>query len=262
MRLDNYLVENDYFDTRNKAQIAIKNNNVFVNNKCINKNSYIVNSNDEVKIVGEVLKYVSKGGLKLEKAINEFNIDLSNKIMCDIGSSTGGFSDVALQNNIKKIYAIDVGSNQMDKKIRNNKKIVLYENTDFRKIDSNILLDVYIITIDVSFISVTKLLPYIDKLNNVKEIVCLIKPQFECGMEIASKYKGIILNKDIHKDIIERVIKEFNNINYYVNGLTYSPIRGGSGNIEYLLYLTKIDNNYKYDIDNIIRDGFKNKKEI
>ena len=262
MRLDNYLVENDYFDTRNKAQIAIKNNNVLVNNKCINKNSYIVNSNDEVKIVGEVLKYVSKGGLKLEKAINEFNIDLSNKIMCDIGSSTGGFSDVALQNNIKKIYAIDVGSNQMDNKIRNNKKIVLYENTDFRKIDSNILLDVDIITIDVSFISVTKLLPYINKLGNVEEIVCLIKPQFECGMEIASKYKGIILNKDIHKNIIERVIKEFNNINYYVNGLTYSPIRGGSGNIEYLLYLTKIDNNYKYDIDNIIRDGFKNKKEI
>ena len=198
MRLDNYLVENDYFDTRNKAQIAIKNNNVLVNNKCINKNSYIVNSNDEVKIVGEVLKYVSKGGLKLEKAINEFDINLSNKVMCDIGSSTGGFSDVALQNNIKKIYAIDVGSNQMDNKIRNNKKIVLYENTDFRKIDSNILLDVDIITIDVSFISVTKLLPYINKLGNVEEIVCLIKPQFECGMEIASKYKGIILNKDIH----------------------------------------------------------------
>ena len=217
MRLDNYLVENDYFDTRNKAQIAIKNNNVLVNNKCINKNSYIVNSNDEVKIVGEVLKYVSKGGLKLEKAINEFDINLSNKVMCDIGSSTGGFSDVALQNNIKKIYAIDVGSNQMDNKIRNNKKIVLYENTDFRKIDSNILLDVDIITIDVSFISVTKLLPYINKLGNVEEIVCLIKPQFECGMEIASKYKGIILNKDIHKNIIERVIKEFNNINYYVN---------------------------------------------
>ena len=141
-RIDIELVNRNIIDTRSKAQEAIKNGNVYCNNKCITKNSFQVMDSDTLEIKGELLKYVSRGGLKLEKALNEFNISLKDKIMCDIGSSTGGFSDCAIQNGVKEIYAIDVGSNQFDSKLRNNSKIHLFENTDFRNIDSSILENV------------------------------------------------------------------------------------------------------------------------
>ncbi len=256
MRLDNYLVENGLISSRSKAQMAIKNGSIYVDGKCIKKNSFNI-LNNLVEIKGELLKYVSRAGYKLEKAIKEFNLDLTNKVMMDIGSSTGGFSDCALKNNIGKIYAIDVGTNQMVDEIKNNEKVFLFENTDFRNINENDYIDTNLITIDVSFISVTKLLDKINKLKNVNEIICLIKPQFECGKDIADKYKGIILNKDIHFEIINKIIKEFNKIGFYNNGFTYSPIKGGSGNIEYLVYLTKENNNYKCDINNVIDEVFK-----
>ncbi len=255
MRLDNYLVENGLISSRSKAQMAIKNGSIYVDGKCIKKNSFNILDNI-VEIKGELLKYVSRAGYKLEKAITYFNLDLTNKVMMDIGSSTGGFSDCALKNNIGKIYAIDVGTNQMVDEIKNNEKVFLFENTDFRNINENDYIDTNLITIDVSFISVTKLLDKINKLKNVNEIICLIKPQFECGKDIADKYKGIILNKDIHFEIINKIIKEFNKIGFYNNGLTYSPIKGGSGNIEYLVYLTKINNNYKCDINKVINEVF------
>lgn len=157
-RLDIELIKRKFFETRSQAQNEIKNGIVYVNGKKITKNSYEIKEDDIIEIKGETLKYVSKGGLKLEKALKEFNINLTNKIMLDIGSSTGGFTDCALQ-------------------------------------------------------------------NNAKEVVCLIKPQFECGKEVADKYKGIILNKEIHKNIIEKIIDSFNEINYYINGLTFSPVK-------------------------------------
>ena len=254
-RIDIELVKRGIFETRNKAQNEIKNKIIFCNNICITKPSFDVTDTDIIEIKGEKLKYVSRGGLKLEKAIKEFNIDLKNKILIDIGSSTGGFSDVAIQNDIKKIYAIDVGTNQFDKTLRLNNKINLYENTDFRNIDNNIINDANIASIDVSFISVTKLTNKLKELTNLKEVICLIKPQFECGKEISDKYKGVPLNKEVHKSVIENVIKSFKDNNYYINSLTSSPIKGGNGNIEYLAYF-KRDKERSINIEEVVNKAF------
>ncbi len=254
-RIDIELVKRGIFETRNKAQNEIKNKIVYCNNVCITKPAFDVTDTDIIEIKGEKLKYVSRGGLKLEKAIKEFNIDLKNKILIDIGSSTGGFSDCALQNGIKKVYAIDVGTNQFDKTLRLNNKINLYENTDFRNIDNNIINDANIASIDVSFISVTKLTSKLKELTNLKEIICLIKPQFECGKEISDKYKGVPLNKEVHKSVIENVIKSFKDNNYYINSLTSSPIKGGNGNIEYLAYF-KRDKERSINIEEVVNKAF------
>ncbi|MBO5141735.1 MAG: TlyA family RNA methyltransferase [Clostridia bacterium] len=238
-RLDNELLEKGLFKTKSKAQQAIKSGIIYCNGKQITKCGYEVNEQTKIEIKGEVLKYVSRGGLKLEKALRTWNIDLTNKIMIDIGSSTGGFSDCAIQNGIEKIYAIDVGTEQFDKILAQNPKINLYEQTDFRTIDEEIIKDAMLITIDVSFISVTKLIEKISKLENVKEIICLIKPQFECGKEIADKFKGVILDKEVHNEVIKNVTNSFENIGYSCEGVTISPIKGGDGNTEYLAYLKK-----------------------
>ena len=258
-RLDLELVNRNVFETRNKSQNEIKKGIVYLNNKCITKPSFDVDEKDNIEIKGEILKYVSRGGLKLERAVNEFNIDLKDKIMLDIGSSTGGFTDCACQFGIGKVYAIDVGSNQFSDKLKNNNKIILMENTDFRNIDENIIKDSEICTIEVSFISVTKLIDKINKLN-LKEIICLIKPQFECGKEMADKYKGVPLNKEIHFDVINKVVNSFKKSNYYLNGLTNSPIKGGNGNIEYLAYFTKHNCNININYNDIIDKTFKNMK--
>jgi 23S rRNA (cytidine1920-2'-O)/16S rRNA (cytidine1409-2'-O)-methyltransferase len=238
-RIDIELVNRGFFESRSKAQNEIKKGIIYCNNKNVTKCSFEVNDEDKIEIKGSTLKYVSRGGLKLEKAIKEFNISLNGKIMIDIGSSTGGFSDCALQNGINKIYAIDVGTDQFNKSLLKNNKINLYEQTDFRKINNNIIKDANIATIDVSFISVTKLTNKLGQLNNLEEIICLIKPQFECGIEIANKYKGIPLNKEVHKDVINKVIESFKMINFNLKELTNSPIKGGDGNIEYLAYFTR-----------------------
>lgn len=255
-RIDIELVKRGIFETRNKAQNEIKNKIVYCNNVCITKPAFDVTDTDIIEIKGEKLKYVSRGGLKLEKAIKEFNIDLKDKTLIDIGSSTGGFSDCALQNGIKKVYAIDVGTDQFDKNLRLNNKINLYENTDFRSVDNSIINDANIASIDVSFISVTKLTNKLKELTNLKEIICLIKPQFECGKETSDKYKGVPLNKEVHESVIKNVIKSFKENNYYINNITSSPIKGGNGNIEYLAYFTK-NNESKIDIQKIINEAFK-----
>lgn len=255
-RIDIELVNRGLFETRNKAQNEIKNGIVYCNNICITKASFDVTNEDIIEIKGEKLKYVSRGGLKLEKALKVFNIDLKGKILLDIGSSTGGFSDCAIQNDIKEVYAIDVGSNQFDKKLRINKNIHLYENTDFRNIDKNIINKCDIASIDVSFISVSKLINKLGELDNLNEIVCLIKPQFECGKEVSDKYKGIPLNKDVHKAVINNIISSFNSIGYFINGLSNSPIKGGDGNIEYISYFRK-DKKENIDVNKVVNDSFR-----
>lgn len=255
-RIDIELVKRGIFETRNKAQNEIKNKIVYCNNVCITKPAFDVTENDIIEIKGEKLKYVSRGGLKLEKAIKEFNIDLNDKILIDIGSSTGGFSDCAIQNGIKKVYAIDVGTDQFDKNLRLNNKIILYENTDFRSVDNSIINDANIASIDVSFISVTKLTNKLKELTNLKEIICLIKPQFECGKEISDKYKGVPLNKEVHESVIKNVIKSFKENNYYINNITSSPIKGGNGNIEYLAYF-KRDKERSINIEEVVNKAFK-----
>lgn len=238
-RLDNELFEKCLFKTRSKAQQAIRNGIVYCDGKQITKCGYEVSELTKIEIKGEILRYVSRGGLKLEKALNIWNIDLNEKIMIDIGSSTGGFSDCAIQNGVKKIYAIDVGSEQFDKELAKNPKISLFEKTDFRNVDEEILKDANFITIDVSFISVTKLIDKISKLENIKEIVCLIKPQFECGKKVADKFKGVILDQKVHEEVKIKIINSFESIGYKLKGVTESPIRGGDGNIEYLAYFRK-----------------------
>ena len=238
-RLDIYLTENRLFPTRSKAQLAIKDGIIYCNEKQITKAGFEVKENDKIEIKGEALKYVSRGGLKLEKAIEYWNIDLTDKIMIDIGSSTGGFSDVAIQNNVGKIYAIDVGSNQFDENLAKNPKINLYENTDFREIDNEIINDANFASIDVSFISVTKIISKFKELPNLREVVCLIKPQFECGMELATKFKGIIKDEIVRKQTIEKVVSAFKEIGYNNIGVIESPIKGGDGNTEYLAYFIR-----------------------
>lgn len=248
-RLDSLLVKKGLVTSRTKGEYEIKNGNVLVDGKVVTKPS--TKFNEEVKIViNNKFDYVSKGALKLLKAIDVFNIDLSNKVMIDIGSSTGGFSDVALRNNIKKIIAVDVGSNQFK---LNDPRIELHENTDIR--NYNITDKIDMVTIDVSFISVTKIIPKIKEINP-KEIMLLIKPQFECGKEVADFYKGIPINKEVHKNVIEKIIEAFKEINYNIQDLSFSPITGGSGNIEYLGYFTK-DKDVKIDIEKVINDAFK-----
>lgn len=254
-RLDVFLVEKNYFSSRSKASYEIKNGNVEVNGKVVLKPSSKVLDTDFIHIKENTLKYVSRGGLKLEKAISSFHLNLKNKIMLDIGCSTGGFCDCALQNEIGHIYAVDVGKDQFTKTLLESNKISLYENTDikdFQVEDKNISF----VTMDVSFISVTKLLFVLSKIPTLKEVVCLIKPQFECGKEIADRYKGIPLNKKVHYDVIQKVISAFKQEHFYLQGLTFSPIKGGSGNIEYLAYLTKEKEEKNIDYALVIDHAF------
>ena len=254
-RLDNVIVTLGLVSTRNKGQYEIENGNVLVNGEVVTKASKKVSLEDNITIKDR-FDYVSKGALKLLKAKDVFNIDFNNKTMLDIGSSTGGFSDVALRNNIKKVIAVDVGTNQFDSVLKQDKRVELHEGTDIRSIILTEEIDM--VTIDISFISVLKI---VDKINeiNPKEIVLLIKPQFECGKDIADKYKGVPLDKEVHYNVINNVIDSFKKIGYNIQNLTYSPIKGGSGNIEYLAYFKKKEN-ISIDIKKVIEDGFNNFK--
>lgn len=257
-RLDKELTQRGLVPSRSKAQELIKSNLVLCDDKVVSKSNFLVDENTKIKILeNDKLKYVSRGGLKLEKAINTFNIDFSGKKVLDIGSSTGGFCDCALKAGAKHITAVDVGTNLMHKSLRNNKKIDLHEKTNFKEFDSKYFKDIDIIVCDVSFISLRQI---IDKIYSEKiktDIICLIKPQFECGKDIARKYKGVILNKEVHFNVINSLRNYFNNLGFFMKNLTYSPIRGGDGNIEYLAFLTnKINKNENIDIKELIKIAF------
>lgn len=258
-RLDIELVNRQICETRSKAQMEIKNSNILVNGKTITKPAFDVESTDIITLNHEVLEYVSRGGLKLEKALNDFNIDLTNKTMLDIGSSTGGFTDCALKHNTKEVICVDVGSNQLDKSLRKNEKVHVFENTDIRNFDNLLLSTVNLITIDISFISVTKIINKLSTIN-AKEIICLIKPQFECGKTIADKYKGIVLDKEVHENVIKNVVNAFKEINYNLKNITFSPVKGGNGNIEYLAYFTNEEINSTINFKDLVSTTFKTMK--
>lgn len=238
MRLDKYLVEKMGIESRNKAQEIIQNNLISVNGNIHNKNNFDIKETDIVKVFGNNL-YVSRAALKLEHAINFFNIDFKNKNVIDIGSSTGGFVQVALQKNAKIIYAIDVGSNQLHDTLRDNKNIVVMENTNFKNVkNSDFKHKIDIITCDVSFISSKDILKKIKELFSEKiEMVFLLKPQFEAGKEIIKKHKGFVPEK-YHKKIIQDYADFCLMNNIKILGIEKSPIIGAKlGNEEYLLYL-------------------------
>lgn len=242
--------------SRQKSQELIQNNNVTVNGRVINKASYKVNSKDEVIInnIEKILKYVGRGGYKLEKAIDTFNIDIKG-ICIDIGASTGGFTDCMLQNGAEMVYAVDVGSNQLAESLRNDTRVVSMENTDIRNAS---IPKADFIGCDVSFISLTKIFKTV--FNVLKDNGCgvfLIKPQFEAGKENISK-NGIVKNPKIHKKVIRDIINNARENGLDVKALTYSPIQGGDGNIEYLIYINKIRDTVikQNDIDLVVESAF------
>lgn len=239
-RLDQFLVEKGYFESRAKAQAMIISGKVLVNEKKIEKAGTLIAADSKIRILGDKLKYVSRGGLKLEKALTEFKITVSDKICIDIGASTGGFTDCLLQSGAKKVYAVDVGYGQLDLKIRNDKRVVVKEKTNARYLSkSDFDESVDIVTIDVSFISLTKILPSIfPLLKENGDVIALVKPQFEAKKEQVSK-GGIIKDEKVHKEVLEKVKKSAVEIGFNFIAVCESPIFGADGNKEFLIHLKK-----------------------
>ncbi len=240
-RLDVLLVSKGMAESREKAKAVIMSGNVFVNGQREDKAGSVFDEEKiQIEVKGQALKYVSRGGLKLEKAIERFDIVLTGKICMDIGASTGGFTDCMLQNGAKKVYSVDVGHGQLAWKLRNDERVVCMEKTNFRYLlREQIEDDLDFASVDVSFISLTKiLLPARNLLKDKGRIVCLIKPQFEAGKEKVGK-KGVVREAGTHMEVIEKVIDHADSLGYDVLNLEFSPIKGPEGNIEYLLYIEK-----------------------
>ena len=240
-RLDVLLVEQGFATSREKAKAIIMSGNVFVNGQREDKAGTTFDpAKASIEVKGHTLKYVSRGGLKLEKAMQQFDIILENKICMDIGASTGGFTDCMLQNGAKKVYSVDVGHGQLAWSLRNDERVVCMEKTNFRYLTrEDIQDDLDFASVDVSFISLSKiLLPARSLLCDGGQMVCLIKPQFEAGKEKVGK-KGVVREQSVHQEVIEKIYTLTDIIGFRVLGLEYSPIKGPEGNIEYLIHIEK-----------------------
>lgn len=256
-RLDILLVEKGLVTSRERAKTTIMSGIVYINNQKALKAGEMISEDAEIVVRGATLKYVSRGGLKLEKAIALYKIDPSDKICMDIGSSTGGFTDCLLQNNAKKVYAIDVGYGQLAWSLRTDERVVSMERTNFRKVTSEQISDEpSLATVDVSFISLKIILPVAYELmSDDAEILCLVKPQFEAGREKVGK-KGVVRDKEVHKEVLYNFISNARNANFYVYDITYSPIKGPEGNIEFLAYIKKQENEYEISkVEEIVEDA-------
>ena len=258
-RLDVLLVKRGLAVSREKAKAVIMAGNVYVDNQKEDKAGTMFQDTVQIEVRGNTLKYVSRGGLKLEKAMTHFGVTLKEKVCMDVGSSTGGFTDCMLQNGAVKVYAIDVGHGQLDWKLRNDERVVCMEKTNIRYVvpeDLQELADFS--SIDVSFISLTKvLLPVYHLLKESGEVVCLIKPQFEAGREKVGK-KGVVRDKNVHIEVINNVIEYAKSINFKILNLDFSPVKGPEGNIEYLLYLKKKLNENEEDVEITVKDVVEN----
>ncbi len=247
IRIDIYLVEHGFFPTREKAKRAIMAHQVLVNETPVYKagETFKLENIKDVRIKGNVCPYVSRGGLKLAKAIEVFSIDCNNKTMLDVGSSTGGFTDCALQHGITSVAALDVGTNQLDYKIRNDDRVLVFEQTNFRTIKSDFFNNQFdLITMDVSFISALLLVDNVKMLLKDDGIfICLIKPQFEAGIRAERNHKGVITDPNIHLDVVSKFNESILTKGLYINNIIDSPIKGGNGNREFLAYITKTANN-------------------
>jgi 23S rRNA (cytidine1920-2'-O)/16S rRNA (cytidine1409-2'-O)-methyltransferase len=248
-------------ESREKASSQIMSGIVYVNGVKVDKPGTKLSATSTIEIRGDKLPYVSRGGLKLEKALREFNLKLQNKLAMDIGASTGGFTDCMLKNGAAKVYAIDVGYGQLAWSLRTDSRVVCMERTNIRYVTPEAIGEYAdFASIDVSFISLTKVLPAVKQLLKENgEIVCLIKPQFEAGREKVGK-KGVVREKHIHIEVIENII-EFcsKSIELSILGLSYSPIKGPEGNIEYLLYLSRskesVDKTSEININRVVEDA-------
>jgi len=239
-RLDILLVEKGMAETRTKAQALILSGKVRIADKIIDKCGTMVDENSNI-IITEEMPFVSRGGIKLDYAINEFNLRIEGKVALDIGASTGGFTDCLLKRGAKKVYAIDVGHNQFDPKLRKDTRIILIEKFNARYISKEIIPEkIDIITIDVSFISIKKILPALKNIDFFGYIIALIKPEFEAERKYIKK--GIVKDEKVHSAILEDIISYSKSLGFNYHGYCKSPIKGAKGNVEYFILLTNKTN--------------------
>lgn len=261
-RLDVLLVKRGLAVSREKAKAVIMAGIVYVENQKEDKAGSMFPDTVKIEVRGNTLKYVSRGGLKLEKAMTHFGVTLDKKVCMDVGASTGGFTDCMLQNGAVKVYAIDVGHGQLDWKLRNDERVVCMEKTNIRYVvPEDLQKPADFSSIDVSFISLTKvLLPVYHLLKDDGEVVCLIKPQFEAGREKVGK-KGVVRDPAVHEEVIDKVIAYAKSIGYAVRHLEFSPIKGPEGNIEYLLHIQKqkdgLPENQEADVKGVVAAAHK-----
>lgn len=262
-RLDILLVEKGFFQSRERAKTSIMAGSVFIDGRRVDKSGEKVKVDAEIIVKGNDIPYVSRGGFKLEKAIKAFDIDLKGTVCLDIGASTGGFTDCMLQNDAMKVYAIDVGYGQFAWKLRTDERVVCMERTNVRYVTEDQLAEkANFASIDVSFISLTKVIPaVINLLDDKGEVVALIKPQFEAGREKVGK-KGVVRDPNTHKEVIEKIVGFIASLNLSIKGLDFSPIKGPEGNIEYLVYFTKDKVETSFDleerIEKVVQDSHNN----
>lgn len=242
-RLDVAVFEQGYAPSREKAKAIIMAGQVYVNNQKVDKAGFELKEDDTLEVRGNTLKYVSRGGLKLEKAMQCFPIDLNGKVCMDVGASTGGFTDCMLMNGAAKVYSIDVGYGQLAWKLRCDEKVVNLERTNFRYVDESKIPDkIDFASVDISFISLKLIFPNLHKfLKNGALAVCLIKPQFEAGKDKVGK-KGVVRDSSVHLEVVNRVMQEAVEAGFSVLGLDFSPVKGPEGNIEYLMLISLDDN--------------------
>ena len=239
-RLDVLLVKRGLAESREKAKAIIMTGNVFVEEQREDKAGSTFAEDAQIRIKGTPMKYVSRGGYKLEKAMELWHVPLQDKLCMDVGSSTGGFTDCMLQNGAVKVYAIDVGTNQLAWKLRQDERVVSMEKTNIRYVTPEDIADpIDFSSIDVAFISLTKvLIPVWNLLKNGGRVVCLVKPQFEAGREKVGK-KGVVRDKKVHEEVVCHIMTYALSMGFEILGLSYSPIKGPEGNIKYLLYIEK-----------------------
>ena len=241
-RLDAAVFELGFSESREKAKTLIMAGVVYVNNQKADKPGMTVKDDDTIEVRSNPLKYVSRGGLKLEKAMQSFDLQLDGSVCADIGASTGGFTDCMLQNGAAKVYAIDVGYGQLAWKLRTDERVVNMERTNFRYVThEQIPEELDFCSVDVSFISLSIIVPVMRNImKDGGRAVCLIKPQFEAGKDKVGK-KGVVRDKAVHVDVVENTVNMMLNNNMRVLGLDFSPVKGPEGNIEYLVYIEKTD---------------------
>ncbi len=263
-RLDKYLTDLGYFETKSKAAAAILAGHVKINDEYITKAGFQINPAKEYEIVVKSMPYVSRGGFKLKKALDTFPVKVDGRICLDAGASTGGFTDCLLQNGAKFVYAADVGYGQLDWKIRSDARVKPIERTNLKNCA---FTDIYaenepiadLLVSDMSFISLTKVLPNLKTLlsPDFHEMILLIKPQFEAGKEKVEK-GGVVRDKKVHQEVIQNVINCAKDLGYKINDLTYSAIKGPSGNIEYLIWIsTQQGEEIEFNIETVVNNAFE-----
>ena len=260
IRLDVYLTEEGLAPTRSAAQAMIMAGDVYIDNQKAMKAGEALKGTEKIEVRGKTAKYVSRGGLKLEKAMTVFPVTLKGKVCMDIGASTGGFTDCMLHNGATKVYSIDVGYGQLAWKLRQDPRVVNMERTNIRYLEAESLdMTPDFFSVDVSFISLKLALPVaFDVLNDGGEGVCLIKPQFEAGREKVGK-KGVVREKSTHIEVIENVLAFTKEMGFSVQGLDFSPVRGPEGNIEYLMYIKKsAEESREFDVAALVESSHNN----